>query len=204
MERREDHATGLVRRRLAGGYQILQALVGIRLRSVSDPESRRHLIWLSDITAALGLMSRRLTASGEIEVVDYLHDLAQFWRRSVGRDDLRIEVRAQAGLVPESLAQSLAIMAHEVVGNAARHAFTERQAGTVAVAYSQSREGVSLVVRDTGRGAEQLEEGEGLSLVRGLVEHLRGRLDIETAPGQGVGVRIWLPLAPRSDDERPN
>lgn len=204
MERREDYATGLVRRRLAGGYQILQALVGIRLRTVTDPESRRHLVWLSDITAALGLMGRRLTADGEIEVVDYLHDLAQFWRRAVGRDDLRIEVRAQPGLAPETVAQSLAIIAHELVGNAARHAFAERQSGAVAIAFTRASDGISLVVRDTGRGAERLDEGEGLSLVRGLVEHLRGQLEIETAPGQGVGVRVWLPLSSQTEGERPN
>ncbi|MFC0632737.1 ATP-binding protein [Brevundimonas balnearis] len=204
MERREDHATGLVRRRLAGGYQILQALVGIRLRTVADPESRRHLVWLSDLTAALGLMSRRLTADGEIEVVDYLHDLAQFWRRAAGRDDLRIEVRAQPGLAPETLAQSLAIIAHELVGNAARHAFADGRSGAIAIAFTRASDGVSLVVRDTGLGAEGLDEGEGLGLVRGLVDHLRGRLDVETAPEQGVGVRVWLPMPSSSEGERPN
>ena len=37
-----------LQRRLLGGYQLLQTLVGIRLRSVTDPQSVRHLNWLSD------------------------------------------------------------------------------------------------------------------------------------------------------------
>ena len=49
-------------RRLLGGYQLLQTLVGIRLRTVTDPESVRHLTWLSDLAAALELISRRMTA----------------------------------------------------------------------------------------------------------------------------------------------
>jgi len=62
------------------------------------------------------------------------------------------------------------------------------------VAFSRAVGGVSLVVRDSGIGAETLEPGEGLALVRGLVEHLGGSMSIETAPEGGVGVRIRLPL----------
>ena len=54
----EDRIVEL-QRRLLGGYQLLQTLVGIRLRAVEDPESVRHLTWLSDVTAAMQLISRR-------------------------------------------------------------------------------------------------------------------------------------------------
>ena len=33
-----------LKRRVAGGYQLLQALVGIRLRVVTDPDDRRPFI----------------------------------------------------------------------------------------------------------------------------------------------------------------
>ncbi|MFP5296577.1 MAG: hypothetical protein ACLGG3_04535, partial [Alphaproteobacteria bacterium] len=66
--------------------------------------------------------------------------------------------------------------------------------GSIAVAFSRAVGGVSLVVRDSGVGAEAIEPGEGLGLVSGLVEHLGGTMSAETAPGAGVGVRIRLPL----------
>jgi len=52
---------------LLSGYPLLQALVGIRLRSVGDSESRRHLTWLSDIVAAMGLISRRVVEGGSVD-----------------------------------------------------------------------------------------------------------------------------------------
>ena len=183
-----------LKRRAVGGYQLIQALVGIRLRVVDDPESRRHLTWLSDVAAALTLMNRRVLDEGPVDFAGYLEDAAAFWRRANAGSHIRFDVRAGGDPLPEPLAQSLAIIAHELVANAARHAFPDGARGSVAVALSRSSDGISLVVRDTGVGAAELKPGEGLSMVNGLVEHLGGAIAFETAPDAGLGVRIRLPL----------
>lgn len=187
-----------LKRRIVGGYQLLQALVGIRLRVVTDPESRRHLTWLSDVAAALALMNRRVLDAGPVDFSGYLEDTAAFWRRSGTADHVRIEVRAGGDPLPESLAQSLAIIVHELMSNALRHGFADGGRGSVAVALSRSSDGISLVVRDTGVGSAELKPGEGLAMVVGLVEHMGGAIDFETAPNAGLGVRIRLPLDGRA------
>ena len=183
-----------LQRRLLGGYQLLQTLVGIRLRSVTDPESVRHLTWLSDVTAAMELISRRMTADGPVDFAGYLDEVAQFWTRACEGRPVRLEVRGQAALLPDSHILPLAIITHELIANAVRHAFPDGRRGSIAVAFSRAVGGVSLVVRDSGIGAEAVVAGEGLALVRGLVEHLGDSMTVETAPDQGVGVRIRLPL----------
>ncbi|QTC92652.1 sensor histidine kinase [Brevundimonas goettingensis] len=184
-----------LRRRLLDGYQLLQALVGIRLRRVTDPESRRHMTWLSDVTAAMTLLNRRISEEGPVDFAAYLGDAAGFWRRSVEDRGVRIEVRAAKASVADTHALPLAIIVHELVSNAVRHAFPDGRRGSIAIACSLASGGVSLVVRDSGVGAEELTPGDGLSLVEGLVEHLGGQMSIETAPGAGVGVRVRLPLS---------
>jgi two-component sensor histidine kinase len=181
-------------RRLNGGYQLLQALVGIRLRSVTDPESRRHLTWLSDVVAAIGLVNRRMSNQGPIDFAAYLDDATGFWRRACDGRGLRIDVRSSPTPLPDTHAVPLAIILHELMSNAVRHAFPGDQRGSIAVAYSRASDGVSLVVRDSGVGAVQLRIGDGLALVEGLVAHLGGAMTIETAPGAGVGVRVRLPI----------
>lgn len=183
-----------LQQRVLDGYKLLQALVGIRLRTVTDPESRRHLTWLSDVTAAMGLLNRRTTDAGPIDFSAYLQDAAEFWSRSTDVRGIRIDVRASSATVPESHALPMAIIVHELVSNAVRHAFPYEMRGSVAIACSQSSDGVSLVVRDSGVGAAEIIHGDGLALVSGLVEHLHGFMSVETAPGAGVGVRIRLPL----------
>lgn len=183
-----------IQRRLLGGYQLLQTLVGIRLRSVNDPESVRHLTWLSDVTAAIELISRRMTADGPLDFAGYLEDVAAFWSRACEGRPVRLDVRGQTTLLPDSHLLPMAIITHELISNASRHAFPDDRRGSIAVAFSRAVGGVSLVVRDSGVGADSIEPGEGLLLVRGLVEHLGGSISIETAAGAGVGVRIRLPL----------
>ena len=183
-----------IQRRLLGGYQLLQTLVGIRLRSVNDPESVRHLTWLSDVTAAIELISRRMTADGPLDFAGYLEDVAAFWSRACEGRQVRLDVRGQTTLLPDSHLLPMAIITHELISNASRHAFPDDRRGSIAVAFSRAVGGVSLVVRDSGVGADMIEPGEGLLLVRGLVEHLGGSISIETAAGAGVGVRIRLPL----------
>lgn len=183
-----------LQRRLLGGYQLLQTLVGIRLRAVNDPESVRHLTWLSDVTAAMELISRRMTTEGPLDFAGYLEDVAGFWSRACEGRPVRLDVRGQTALLPDSHLLPLAMITHELISNACRHAFPGDARGSIAVAFSRAVGGVSLVVRDSGVGCETLEPGEGLALVQGLVEHLGGSMSIETAPGAGVGVRIRLPL----------
>jgi len=183
--------------RLVGGYQLLQTLVGIRLRAVSDPESRRHLAWLSDIVAALGLLSRRMIEEGPVDFGAYLEDTAGFWRRALEGRAVKLEMRGSVRDLPDSHVAPLAIIIHELIGNAVRHAFPDDGRGSIAVAFSQASGGVNLVVRDSGVGGETLTLGEGLLLVQGLVEHLGGSMTIETSPGHGVGIRIRLPVEAR-------
>ncbi len=188
-----EHRSGEPQQRPLHGYGLLQTLVGIRLRAVNDPESRRHLAWVSDMAAAIDLLGRRM-AGGKVDFAGYLEDVAAFWTRACGARPVRLEVRGQATLLPDSHLLPMAIITHELIANACRHAFPEGRRGSIAVAFSRAVDGVSLVVRDSGVGAEKLEPGEGLNLVAGLVEHLGGTISVETAPDAGVGVRIRLPL----------
>jgi two-component sensor histidine kinase len=141
------------------------------------------------------LLNRRISEEGPVDFAAYLGDAAGFWRRSVEDRGVRIEVRAAKASVADTHALPLAIIVHELVSNAVRHAFPDGRRGSIAIACSLASGGVSLVVRDSGVGAEELTPGDGLSLVEGLVEHLGGQMSIETAPGAGVGVRVRLPLS---------
>lgn len=190
----ESRTGGLEQR--TSGYDLLQALVDIRLRSVSDPESRHHLTWLSDMVAAIGLISRRMPANGPIDFAAYLDDATDFWRRACDGRGVRIDLRASPALLPDSHALPLAIILHELMTNAVRHAYPAGMRGSIAVACSSASDGISLVVRDSGVGGLGLRPGDGLKLVAGLVERLGGVLTLEAEPGSGVGVRVRLPLRP--------
>lgn len=171
--------------------RFLQTLVAIRLRTVEDPASRRHLGWISDMAAAIDLMTGRAAHAAPFDV--YVDEALAYWRRGLEARGIRLEVRGRVGDLPASQRLPLAVILHELLTNVARHAFGEDGGGAVAVAFSATRSGLSLVVRDTGVGAAEARKGDGLSLVEGLVTAHDGALTLETAPGAGFAVRIGLP-----------
>ena len=171
--------------------RFLQTLVAIRLRTVDDPECRRHLGWISDMAAAVGLMSERQAQGDPFDA--YVEEALTFWRRSLETRGVRLEVRGRVGDLPEGQRLPLAVILHELLTNVVRHAFEQGQGGAVAVAFSATRSGLSLVVRDTGRGSPTVRKGDGLSLIEGLVAQHDGSFAVETSDGGGFAVRIGLP-----------
>lgn len=86
-------------------------------------------------------------------------------------------------------AQALLRCVQEIVTNAMRHS----GANTLTLTLRGESSGVFLHARDDGRGARSFHGGQGLGMMRERVEGLGGRLELSTAPGQGVTVEMWLP-----------
>lgn len=81
----------------------------------------------------------------------------------------------------------------EALTNVVRHA----EATEVRFRLDAGPDHLCLTVRDNGRGLSptSTEPGmDGLANLRARCEKLGGRLQIETAPGQGTTLRFWLPL----------
>jgi len=106
----------------------------------------------------------------------------------------KIEVRAELATPPESLS------------DAGVPVSDDRKLG------SEPRPWVCIAVRDNGAGMDQATQerifepffttkpsavgtGLGLAMVKGYVEALGGVIDVETAPGAGTSMSIYLPLS---------
>lgn len=181
--------------RVLGNFQLLHALIAIRLRSVTDPESRRHLTWLNDIVAALGLLNRRLGEGRMDDFGAYLEEVVSFWRRVCSGRSLDFVLDAESVRLDESLATSLAIITHELLAGAISSRLPEGRRARVAIGLAATPGAVVLTVADDGPPDAPRSE-EGLNLARGLAEHLGGAVTVDRAKGYAVSVRIPLDLSP--------
>jgi two-component sensor histidine kinase len=180
-----------LRHRLANSFQLLQAVIRIRLRSAVDPESRRHLSWLLDVVTALGMLQQRIGLTGPTDFGAYLTEAASYWRRVCDGRPIEIVLDVAPVQVAESQASTLALIAHELISNAMEHAFPHGRAGTIVVGFCERPDGLrELFVRDDGRGLEAGER-QGLALVRGLAAHLGGSVHMIDAGG--LTVRVVTP-----------
>ncbi len=111
---------------------------------------------------------------------------------------LKIPFRLELEGVPESLDPDLSVafyrIARECLTNIARHA----QAGAVDLRLVGDGEGLTLEIRDDGRGMErgvvEAPSSFGFSQIRERASALGGRVWVETRPGGGTTVRVSAPL----------
>ena len=101
-----------------------------------------------------------------------------------------IHLRLPDDLPPIDAERALALVrcAQECVTNAIRHASAEN----LWIALEAREGGFDLVVRDDGRGAAALAEGNGLAGMRERLVALRGRLSVSPGP-PGFEARVWVP-----------
>ena len=183
----------------------VQAVVALRMRletlaaRTSEPELARELEALREDAAAAAERLRRLLF--EIQPVE------------LDRSELAVALRAcleqvssETGLEyqfddrttrrpPQPVRTLLYRVGREALANVRKHA----QASRVDVQLEDDAEGFSLNVRDDGNGFDadnglRVRAGHlGLPAMREQVEITGGRLVLESRPGAGTALQVWLP-----------
>ena len=121
-----------------------------------------------------------------------------FSNRSGIRIDLTIPKASQAGRLPEHVETTLFRIVQESLANIHRHSGSPR----ARIRFARGRSGVTMVVRDQGRGL-RLRKGHpvlspalmgvGIAGMRERVQQLGGSLEIDSS-ARGTAVKVTLPL----------
>ncbi len=122
-----------------------------------------------------------------------LHAALEILTREFGeRSGLQVEAKLEELPLSDSAALAVYRLVQESLTNVLRHA----QASRVDVSLQALPGAVQVMVQDDGRGFELQKVGaghHGLLGMRYRLEALGGRLDIESAPGQGTRLLARLP-----------
>ncbi|WP_070988571.1 sensor histidine kinase [Halofilum ochraceum] len=120
--------------------------------------------------------------------------LAEEYRRDQVMD-VRVEVDAEL-----SLSEDLETFLFQAIRELLLNALKNGDATRVEVTLDQTAKAVRVAVEDNGSGDEvaqalphQGTPGIGLSVMRERVDMLGGSMDVETAPGSGFRVGLYLP-----------
>lgn len=95
-----------------------------------------------------------------------------------------------AGLDP-AMAHALFRAAQEGLTNAIRHS----GADNIWISLTIEAEKVTLVVRDDGRGIQELQEGNGISGLRERIESVGGTVSISSKASEGLTLTMHIPFA---------
>ena len=100
--------------------------------------------------------------------------------------------------LPQRTVTGLSLIINELLTNAMKYAFKNREMGLIRICLKNSDRGFHLEIQDDGPGLSTThsgegEEGFGLMLIRTLVEQFKGNLEMDDSAG--TLIRIELPRA---------
>ena len=164
----------------------------------------------ADLTQQLLAFSRKQIArTAPIDLNQFIGDSVSVLKRLLG-DDIAVTTRLCPGL---GIIEADPTQMRQVLFNLAANARDAMPSGgefTIETANVDETFEVLLEVRDTGHGMDEhtrahafepffttrkgaKNSGLGLAIVFGIVNHGGGRIQVETQPGAGTALRIFLP-----------
>jgi PAS domain S-box-containing protein len=178
-----------------GAQQRLVALsISLRLAQNtlgSDPEGARKILGDASDQLAYALEELRELARGIHPAVLTDRGLEPALQALVSRTPVPVTVaEAPEERLPEPVEAAAYYVVSEALTNMAKYA--QASAATVRVARDNGRAVVEVC--DDGVGGADPERGSGLRGLADRVEALDGRLDVESAPGQGTRIRAEIPV----------
>jgi signal transduction histidine kinase len=195
------------RQRLAGEIHdtLAQGLIGIitQLEAAEQARERpsewgRHLGQARELarsSLAAARRSMRALRPEQLEratLVDALEELARSWTRSSGVA-VQTETTGCPHPAPRDVEAALFRVAQEALANVGKHA----GASVVGLTLSYLDGVLLLDVRDDGTGfdPDAGSAGFGLTGMRDRLARIGGRLELETAPGEGTALNAAVPIA---------
>ncbi|NLG48581.1 MAG: response regulator [Chloroflexi bacterium] len=188
---------------------LQQLLVAARLhvntiaRRLEEAPLHRAAQRVDEVLAEAIATSRSLTAElsppvlHDAGLIPALHWLARWVQEKLG---LTVEVDAQdlRSQTPELTRATLFQATRELLLNVAQHAKVQHAVITVKQLYGDE---IELVVADQGVGFDpdalfESDDHSGLFAIQERLQLLGGRMQIESAPGQGTRITLWAPLRP--------
>ena len=183
-----------VHHRVKNNLQVVQSLLGLQQRCLSDATARAAIQDTARRVQAMALVHEKLYQSGDLSAISLPHYagdlLAQIGEaHAAGRRG--IQLRADIAELRTGLdnAVPFGLLLTELVSNSMKHAFTGRPGGEIWVRLTRQADGDLLIVADNGVGfAPGFELGAqrvsmGLQLACGLARQLGGELLAHTQDG---------------------
>lgn len=196
-----------VHHRVKNNLQIISSLLNLQARGAM-PELKQALTESQLRVRTMALTHQLLYEKRDFSSIalgSYLQQLCQLVRQSLSQHcQIMFDFSAVDQQLVLELEQAIpcGLFVNEVLTNAIKHAFPERQTGLIRLELSQEAEGyIHLAIIDDGIGlSEKAELGRGTSLgfqlIPTFIAQLRGELQLQRSPGTGFRVR-FLPVTER-------
>ena len=203
-------ASHRVKNHLAG----VAGALALQARYSGDETVRASLQQAQSRIQAVACIHRRLQEGRDNERLELSAGLAEIARETIAalgvEDHIAVTISCPQGLsMMTDRAVPLLLMTTELVTNSLKHAYPDRNKGSVRITLSGAQRHLLLQVDDDGRGLPRdfdphSSKGLGMRIVQGLVAQRGGELQIEArTPGAHFRVRVPSEAPHAASRDRP-
>ena len=153
-----------------------------------------------------------------------LAELMQSYRREAQRDAAEgVSVVVRSSLSPHCKGTLDTTLMYQLMKHLLQGAVRHTTEGTVTINYEHERQGLRVIVSDTGTGMSPEKQnvaasvfggneslnlfnqssGLGLSICKSIVDGMNGEISLDSTPGKGTTVSIYFPCKLRDKNKRP-
>lgn len=192
---RAEMLLGEVNHRVGNSLAMVAALVGLQSNAVEDPEAKRALAETQVRIQAIAGVHRHLYTSDDVRNVqmgDYLNSLVGELENSLQAEGntASIRVDVEGFPLPTEKVASLGVIVTELVTNALKYAYLDRDPGEVRINMRRDGSQVRLVVEDDGIGWTGNGKPQGTGLGSRIVKAMAASLGACVAYGDGPGTQV--------------
>lgn len=148
---------------------------------------------MASVTTSLRQLSHRLHPAHLrlLGITEALRDL----QREMSTDSVKISVSHDN--VPDSLPPDVMLCLYRLAQEALRNAVKHSGADKLSVHLQGGKDLVMMTIQDNGMGFDTRAARKGLGLISmsERVQILAGRIEIQSQPGHGTTISVWIPLS---------
>jgi two-component sensor histidine kinase len=171
--------------RFKNALSMTAGMLRYQLGRIADPVARTAIETASGHVMAIGLVHQICSRARTGDLAEVVKSVCT---SLVGTDPrFEVNVEAEPVIVPVDKATVVALISNELVTNAIKHAFRDREAGKIAVSLRRmGGNSVALSVTDDGAPLTAYKQknsnGFGLNLIARLAKQLAGELRVDAEP----------------------
>jgi two-component sensor histidine kinase len=181
-----------IQHRVKNNLQLLTSILNLYSSKSTIPEVSQTLSDLKNTVHAMATVHHSLYQNGEIDRLDfsiYLDSICEDFVRS-GKGTKNIVLQKNLQNVELSLSRAIpcGLIVNELFTNIFKHAFLNKDDGTISVELKQIKDKIIFSVADNGLGLpdnaiSKENDSIGLEIVASLVDQIDGELEIKTENG---------------------
>jgi PAS domain S-box-containing protein len=184
--------------RVKNNLQMITALVRIEARKAQGQVETGPFDRLAGRINSIQLVYKLLSESGKGEEIDlgvYLSEIASSIMHSFAVDGIRLELKVDSFPVSVNVALPTGMVVNELLTNSLKHAFVDRDGGTITLQSLTDAGGCRVVIADDGVGLPPSvvwpRRGKlGALILQSLRQNANADIVVDSKPGKGMRVTI--------------